>query len=83
MVKGIARKKKKKRKEQNMENWIHFVKLKHAHSEPTKHSEVCTEHFTKENYTNQLADLTDKSCKGLEQRLKRMEVHNGYVSFST
>lgn len=33
-----------------MENWIHFVKL--AHSKLTKHSEVCTEHFTKENYTN-------------------------------
>ena len=62
-----------------MENWVDFVKLKRAHSEPTKHSEVWAEHFTNKNYTNRFAHLTDNSCNGLEQRW----FIEGQANFST
>lgn len=68
-----------------MEKWVNFIKLKCAHWQPTKHSEVCVAHFTDENYTNLFADLTDNSCNRFKQKLKSVQwpVYKGRASFST
>ena len=70
MIKGIM---KRKQKTKNMEKWVNFIKLKCAHWQPTKHSEVCAAHFTDENYTNLFADLTDNSCNRFKQKLKSVQ----------
>ena len=69
-------------KQKNMENWVDFVKLKHAHSEPTRNSEVRAGHFTNKNDTNQFAHLADNSCNRLKRRLKFRVVHKGLQGFS-
>lgn len=45
-------------KQKRRRKWVDFVKSKSAYWEPSKHSAVCSEHFTEEDYwyTNQFAD---------------------------
>ena len=59
-------------KQKGRRKWIDFVKSKRAHLEHTKHSAMCSEHFTEEDYTNRFADY-------LVRRLKRDEI--GVVFF--
>ena len=75
MVKVITKEKKKK------ENWVEFVKLKRAYSEPTRHLKVCVKHFINKNYTNRFAHLTDNSYNRLEQRLFIEDMQVCYLVF--
>ena len=54
-------------KQKGRRKWIDFVKSKRAHLEHTKHSSMCSEHFTEEDYTDRFADY-------LARRLKRDEI---------